>query len=267
MYDFIIDKLNSQISNNKISHAYLFEVNNYDDDFNVILNFVKMLFSNLNYNEVINSDITCFNQIDRNEYIDLFIIEPDGNDIKKNQIRNLLYEFNNKSLLDNKKIYIIKQCDKLNSFSANAILKFLEEPNDDIIGILVTNNRYKVIDTILSRCQVISFNDFKDFTVDSYYDDLINYIFYIKDNILDTDVILDNYFVDKNTAVQSIIYLQELIFNCINNEIDFDIVNDYNNDVLINIVLILETEKNKLNYNVNLRLWFDSLIVRILEVI
>ena len=49
-----------------------------------------------------------------------------------------------------------KEADKLNMSSANTILKFLEEPEDDIVAILVANNRYAVIETILSRCQVLS---------------------------------------------------------------------------------------------------------------
>ena len=60
MNNTIIDKLNSIITNNKLTHAYLFEVNNYDDDFKVILNFVKMILSNMTYDEVINTDLKIF---------------------------------------------------------------------------------------------------------------------------------------------------------------------------------------------------------------
>ena len=38
--------------------------------------------------------------------------------------------------------YIIKNAERLNPSSANTILKFLEEPEDNIIAILLTNNRY-----------------------------------------------------------------------------------------------------------------------------
>ena len=58
---------------------------------------------------------------------------------------------------------IIKETEKLNASSANTILKFLEEPEDGIIAILLTDNRYHVLDTILSRCQILSLkeNEFK----------------------------------------------------------------------------------------------------------
>ena len=40
----------------------------------------------------------------------------------------------------------------------NTILKFLEEPQAGIIAILITANRYQLLETIISRCQIISLN-------------------------------------------------------------------------------------------------------------
>lgn len=36
-------------------------------------------------------------------------------------------------------------------------MKFLEEPEDNIIAILMTDNIHQLLDTIISRCQIISF--------------------------------------------------------------------------------------------------------------
>ena len=75
-------------------------------------------------------------------------------------------------------------------FSANTILKFLEEPEDDIIAFLVTDNRYHVIDTILSRCQILTLKD-DFFTVE------------IDDQILDLlDCVMNpnNFFIKYNSA-------------------------------------------------------------------
>lgn len=267
MYDSIIEKLDSQIIYKKTSHSYLFEVNNYDDDFKVVLNFVKMLLSNLKYSEVLNSDINYFKQIDNNEYVDLFIIEPDTNGIKKNQMLDLMNEFTDKSLLDNKKIYIIKECDKFNSSSANTILKFLEEPNDDIIGILLTTNRYKVIDTILSRCQIISFVDDFKFNFNEDYFDLLEFLFSLKDHIKKYDDIYKKYFVDKNTSKDNLIYLEEVLINSINNKIDLSILGNIDNKNISNLIILIEDEIKKLKFNINLNLWFDDFLVRIMEVL
>ena len=268
MNNTIIDKLNSIITNNKLTHAYLFEVNNYDDDFKVILNFVKMILSNMTYDEVINSDINYFKQIDYNKYIDLFIVEPDGNNIKKNQMIDLMTEFNDKSFLNNKRIYIIKECDKLNASSANTILKFLEEPNDNIIGILLTDNRYRVIDTVLSRCQIYSFDSNDTFDGTEEYTDLFDFIFNIKKKINDYDLIFNKYFVDKTKSIDNIKYIQNILINYLDNkENDYKFIKDIDYNTISNIILVLEKEKTKLEFNVNQKLWFEDLLVSLLEVL
>ena len=152
----IIDNISSF---NRLSHAYLIEVDNYDDDYQCILDFVKLILCGRNDKN--SKCLNCGNcnicsQIDSGNYVDLKIIEPDGNLIRKKQMTSLQEEFNNKSLLDNKRIYIIEECEKMNQSSANTILKFLEEPEDDVVAILIADNRYHVIDTIISRCQIIS---------------------------------------------------------------------------------------------------------------
>ena len=268
MNNTIIDKLNSIITNNKLTHAYLFEVNNYDDDFKVILNFVKMILSNMTYDEVINSDINYFKKIDDNKYIDLFIVEPDGNNIKKNQMIDLMTEFNDKSFLNNKRIYIIKECDKLNASSANTILKFLEEPNDNIIGILLTDNRYRVIDTVLSRCQIYSFNNNDTLVGIEEYDDLFEFVFNIKKKINDYDLIFNKYFVDKTKSIDNIKYIQNILINYLDNkENDYKFIKDIDYNTISNIILVLEKEKTKLEFNVNQKLWFEDLLVSLLEVL
>ena len=121
---------------------------------------------------------------------------------------DLQKEFKNKSLYDNKKIYVIKEAEKLNASSANTILKFLEEPEKDIIAFLITTNRYKVIDTILSRCQILSLkeNNFDLFLDDSNVD-FANYIlnpdlFFINYNELVKNEYSDKFFFkDKSVFV------------------------------------------------------------------
>ena len=89
-------------------------------------------------------------------YPEIKIINPDGLWIKKEQLDEIQKEFSTKAVFGTKKIYIINEADKMNSSAANSILKFLEEPVPNIIAILVTNNIYQLLDTIISRCQVIS---------------------------------------------------------------------------------------------------------------
>ena len=78
--------------------------------------------------------------------------------LQKEQLDELQKEFSEKSIFSNKKIYIINHADRLNKSAANSILKFLEEPEENIIAILITDNIYQLLDTIVSRCQIISFS-------------------------------------------------------------------------------------------------------------
>lgn len=55
------------------------------------------------------------------------------------------------------KIYIIDEVHMLTDHAFNALLKTLEEPPKNVIFILATTEEYKVISTIISRCQKLEF--------------------------------------------------------------------------------------------------------------
>lgn len=98
-------------------------------------------------------------RISRNSYGDLKIIEPVNNVIKKEEIMKLKNEFNKNSLEGKNRVYIIKNVEKLNPAAANSLLKFLEEPDSNVVAIFTTTNIDLVMKTILSRCQVIKLNN------------------------------------------------------------------------------------------------------------
>jgi len=158
--EVIYTSLVNSINNNRLSHAYLFDISNYDYGFDFIMDFVKNILCK---NKLSNYHTNCSlcKTIDDGNYVDLSIINPDGQWIKKEQLDNLQEAFSTKSLLDNYKIYIINGAEYLNLSSANSILKFLEEPAEKIIAILVTKSLNNVLDTIKSRCQIFVFKDIK----------------------------------------------------------------------------------------------------------
>lgn len=257
----------------KLSHAYLIEVDNYDDDFLYVLDFIKMIILNVKHDSLAYSDLNVIKQIDNNEYVDLKIVEPDGLIIKKKQLIDLQEEFQNKSLLNNKRVYVIKEADKLNDASGNTILKFLEEPEDDIVAILVTTNRYKVIDTILSRCQIISMQSSSyELVIDDKVLDLLNLVVKKEDLFVNYQYIFNELMSDKVVA-KSILYNLEVLFiNYLNlksglNEYSLSseitsVLDRVNVNQIINYIAIIEEEIVKLDYNVNYKLWLDSLFAR-----
>lgn len=269
----IIDRL---VEKNRVSHAYLIEVDNYDEDYQCILDFIKLILckEEKKSSSCLNcSKCNTCKMIDSGNYIDLKVIEPDGTIIKKKQMIELQDEFNNKSLLDNKRIYVIKEADKLNMSSANTILKFLEEPEDDIVAILVANNRYAVIETILSRCQILSLK--KDVVVECEDDiiDLLEYVVGKSKLFINYNDILNNILIDKSVAKEKLVKLEEVFISYMkylsNNEFYcsdavIKILKDVKSVQIANFISIIENELIKLEYNVNYKLWLDSLFAKLI---
>lgn len=183
--------LKNAILNDKLSHAYLFDSNNNSDSFDIVMSFVKEIVCN---DENVNSDVIC-KRIDDGNYLDVKVIDTDGIWIKKDQLISLQSEFSKKPIEGKRKIYIIKSAEKMNLQSSNSILKFLEEPVDNIIAVLIVNNINLLLPTIISRCQVIKLN--RNSFFDSYLENFSNLI---KDSKY--DVYSDN---DKNIFINNVI--------------------------------------------------------------
>ena len=167
----------NSIKNNKISHAFLIETNGYPKSLDFAKSFAKSILCPKNYS---NSE-NCKNchqceNIDKNEFIELKIIEPDGQWIKKSQLDELQELFSKKSIIGNRKVYIINNAEKLNVSSSNSLLKFLEEPEEGIIAILITENINQILSTIQSRCQILSLNNKKSFSSLSTLEKIANYL-------------------------------------------------------------------------------------------
>ena len=269
-----IDYIDKIIDNGRISHAYLFEVDNYEDDLIYIYSFIKMILCKCKYDELKDSDNKIINLIDSSNYPDLYVIKPDGSSIKKGQLIDLQKEYSNKSLLDNKRIYIIEECEKMNQSSANTILKFLEEPEADVVAILIADNRYHVIDTIISRCQIISLKE--NFIVSEYSDDFIDFFesilkpndFYIKYNNFIKNVIPEKSItIDYLNKINNILVTYLNYKNGVCDEFSEDLkilLDKYDDNYLINIISVIEDEIQKLNFNVNYKLWLDAFFAKLI---
>ena len=163
------------IDNDKISHAYLFDLNDNFKAIDMIMDFVKAIIRSQDYSDASDEEFNNISKrIDDGNYIEIKVIEPDGIWIKKEQLRELQDEFSRVGIEGKTRLYIIKDADKMNVQSANSILKFLEEPVENIVAILITNNMNKMLSTIVSRCQLICFNNKIDKCYDRAYLNLIN---------------------------------------------------------------------------------------------
>ena len=82
---------------------------------------------------------------------DIFIIEPQGQFITIDQVRNLKRHIFQKPLKSNFKFVIIEEANKLTDEAQNALLKILEEPPASAVIVLEADNKQQFLPTILSR--------------------------------------------------------------------------------------------------------------------
>ena len=120
------------------------------------INYVLSLDENYSYdlnNFEINNENKSYKltQNKTNPNLNLIDVNDDKKNIDINQIRDLISNLNKSSFNSKPRFVLIDNIDLLNINSINALLKILEEPNDNIIFILINNNK-KVLPTLKSRC-------------------------------------------------------------------------------------------------------------------
>lgn len=266
------------IDNNYLSHAYLIDENNNCDSFDIVISFIKEVLGK-DLNEIAKSNL--FKRIDDGNFQEIKIIVPDGNIIKKQQILDLQKEFSTKSIEGNKRIYIIRDADKMRSETANSMLKFLEEPDNNIMAILMTNNYNAILPTIISRCQIIKLNNY-DIEID---DDLLkiayNFVINVEKkgikNILEENNLLFSKIGLKEREkidifFEKMIEIYEDILkkiagkdnkhNSFIEENNFIISNNNMADIIRKIEYLVEA-RSRIKNNVNINLLVDDVIINI----
>lgn len=81
----------------------------------------------------------------------LIDVNSEKKSIEINQIRSLISNLNKSSFNSKPRFILIDNIEFLNVNSINALLKILEEPNENTYFILINNNK-KILSTLLSRC-------------------------------------------------------------------------------------------------------------------
>ena len=95
---------------------------------------------------------------DAKTHPDYFVVEPEetGKEIGVAVIRQLITKLALKPQLESHRVVVINLADNLNKNSANAFLKYLEEPTERTSLILLSEKPSKLLATIKSRCQKLS---------------------------------------------------------------------------------------------------------------
>ena len=158
-HEKIFDKLKNLYLKNKLPNKIIFSgekgigkstlayhLINYilstNEDYSYDLKNYKINTENKSFKLILNKSNPNFVSID---------IDDDKKSIDINQIRNLILTLNKSSFNTKPRLVLIDNIELLNINSVNALLKILEEPNDNIYFILINNNK-KILPTLKSRC-------------------------------------------------------------------------------------------------------------------
>ncbi|MCX4364502.1 MAG: hypothetical protein OSJ70_01825 [Bacilli bacterium] len=157
----------------KNSHAFLFVTNNVDRCYQDCLDIIKKI--NCDTGSADNCDCNICNTIDKKTNPDVISVFPDGKEIKKDQVLEIIHKFSMKPSINKYSTYVIVNADKMNDATANKMLKFLEEPEGKIIGFYITDKLSAILPTIRSRCEIFNYRfgansilDILEITEDEY---------------------------------------------------------------------------------------------------
>ena len=165
-------------------------------------NYILSIDEELSYdldNFTINHQNKSFKLLQNGSHPNFYVIDllNDKKNIDIAQIREMI-NYTNKSTFNNKpRLILIDNLENLNINSVNALLKIIEEPNQNIFFFLINNNEKYILPTLKSRCL--------EFKINFSFEETIS----ITNNILkfDTLKIINNELISYYTSTGDIINL------------------------------------------------------------
>ena len=285
--DIIKEQLKKSINNNQISHSYLFVGIEGIGKKMLATELAKAILC-LNDNKYCNNCKSCV-EFDGNNNPDFLYIEPDGNSLKIEQIREMQRKIVEQPIISTKKVYIIDDADTMTREAQNCLLKTLEEPPEFANIILIGSNESSFLSTIKSRCTIIKFNPISDEQVKGYIKEK-----YELPEISESIILASSGSIGKAEILKDKQELFSSIDKVINNIEQMDLIDTLKNadiiyksqedkqDILeyINIILfkkakqnqkylscinIVEDTKKRLRANSNYNMTIDNMIMTIWE--
>jgi DNA polymerase III subunit delta' len=145
--------LEETIKSGNVSHAYLFAGSDSVGKFTVAKTFAHILQCPDNFCR----NCPVCREIDNGTGADTIEIGDDGESIKIDRVRSVLANLNMSKHCPYK-ILLIKNIERMGVDSANAILKTLEDPPENVIFLLTTSRLKDILPTIVSRVRVYNFS-------------------------------------------------------------------------------------------------------------
>ena len=197
-------------------------------------------------NLCINEDNKSYKLLQNNSHPNFFLIDLliEKKNIDVGQIREMISYINKSTFNDSARFVLIDNVENLNKNSINALLKVIEEPNENVFFILINNSEKNILPTLKSRCLTFKINltfnetlnisnsileknvlDFVNFDLLSYYNspgDIISLFNFAEDKSINLkdhtissfiNLLIENNYYKKNKPVKVLlINLIELFF-------------------------------------------------------
>jgi DNA polymerase-3 subunit delta' len=151
-----INFLQESIRQYKLANTYLFYGPRGLGKKLVAYNFAKSLFCQHENEKPCQKCAVC-QKINKGVFADLHILGKNPEDLSADNIKDFLASLSLSSSLGGHKLAIIQKVETINLFSANALLKILEEPPKNTTIILIADQINNLPATIISRCQLLKF--------------------------------------------------------------------------------------------------------------
>ena len=218
----------------------------------------------------INSENKSFKLLQNNSHPNFYLIDllTEKKNIDVAQIRGMI-SYTNKSTFNNQDRFImIDNVEYLNKNSINALLKIIEEPNENIYFILIANSEKNILPTLKSRCITFKIHFSFDETVN-----ICNQI--LNQNILnELNYDLINYYCTPGEIIKLIQFAEEKQINLrdhdVSSIINLIIENTYYKknifikNLLINFIELFLLKRYKRSNNKNFLLnFYQSFIQKI----
>lgn len=154
--DLEFDNISNLLLNHKLPKVLLLTGEKGIGKFTLINHLTISYFDKENYNlvekKIINKN-KFFENLSKNLISNVIFLESnDFKSINVEAIRSLRNKLQKKPFYNNKRFIILDDVETYNTNSINALLKIIEEPNDNDYFLLINNKTRPLIDTLKSRC-------------------------------------------------------------------------------------------------------------------
>ena len=206
-----------------------------------IINYILSAEEEFKYNSkkhTINEMNKSFKLLQNNSHPNFYLIDllNDKKNIDVGQIRGMITYSNKSTFNDKPRFILIDHIENLNKNSVNALLKIIEEPNENIFFFLINNNEKDILPTLKSRCLNFKINftfnecinisnkilgknvlDIINHDLISYYNtpgEIINLLNFAKDKDINLNdytlvnflnLLIDNGYYKKNKVVKNLL--------------------------------------------------------------